>query len=105
METAVYQNLVAVLPNIREVEAFKLARDEIDAMWADQTRSRVNRSCDRFRADLAKLGVVGKTIRLSLVTDAWGNYYYDVKAEAGGRRHDSAEMLPKGSLKVTALKD
>ena len=84
---------------------FRLTREELASRWADLTRERVNKACDDFREKLARLGIEGKTIRISLVVDSQGNYYYDVRSEAGGRKHDPSDVLPAGSLKVLSLRD
>jgi hypothetical protein len=111
MDTAIFANLVKTLPSLRESEAIRLTRVEIDARWTDLNRERVNKLVDGFRAKLAALGVVGKTVKIVEVTDKRGNLYYDVTTQPGGRKHGHDELLPKGSIKtsqskvVTALKN
>jgi len=108
--TAIFANLVATLPSLRESEAVRLTRLELDSRWTDLNRSRVNKLIDSFRTKLAALGVVGKTVKIVTVTDKRGNLYYDVTTQPGGRKHGNDELLPKGCLKtkastVTALRD
>lgn len=109
IETATYANLVAALPSLPPNEALRLTRLEIDARWTDLNRAKVNKAVDVFRAKLAALGVVGKTLKIVTVTDRHGNYYYDVRTEAGGRKQSDNELLPTGYLnkkkKVQALAD
>ena len=98
-ETGIYQNLVAAVPSIKGTEAVRLTRVEIDARWTAQNKAKVNKLVDTFRAKLAALGIEGKTLNIVTVFDRHGNYYYDVRTEAGGRRHGDGELLPKGCLK------
>jgi hypothetical protein len=99
--TRVFQKLQEALPNLREHEAMRLARNEIQVAWDDTQRAKVNRACEAFRAKLASLGIEGKSVTLVLVTDKHGNGYYDVTSQPGGRKHAESETLPKGSFKVT----
>ena len=98
-ETGIYQNLVAAVPSIRGSEAERLTRVEIDARWTSQNKAKVNKLVDAFRAKLEALGIEGKTLKIVTVFDRHGNYYYDVRTEAGGRRHGDADLLPDGCLK------
>lgn len=104
-QTPTYLNIKDVLTSMPDAEIIRLARTELAYHWADITREKVNKLCDQFRAALSRLGVEGKTVSLTLVADDRGNYYYDVRAEKGGRKHSDREKLPSGSLKVTTLKD
>ena len=109
MATAIYGNLTAALPSLAESEACRLTRAELGVKWTELNQSKVNKLVDAFRGKLAALGITGKTLKITTVTDSHGNTYYDVRSEAGGRKHGRDELLPKGYLAkkraVTALAD
>ena len=84
MGTATYANLIKALPSLRESDAIRLTRVELDARWTDLNRAKVNKLVEGFRGKLAALGITGKTVKIVTVTDKHGNVYYEIATTPGG---------------------